>query len=321
MHSQPLDSLAGFYSPAMLAAVLPVYRAHLNARFESERCARTDQLGGVAAGLVSVSTTCKAPENANFRELLENAEEIEVDKKETRITRLRKSLGIAAKCLHNLGKKNQRVWMQTLTYSGDNSAWRPEHISRYLDALRKWHYSRTGSKKVRYVWCAELQKRGVIHYHVIIWLDDALTPPMGDRSWRNKGRFEPPMWPHGMTNRLLSHAPVAYIMKYASKIESKNVGNFPKGARIHGCGGLDVAGRGIRRWIIWPSYIQGNADCTERWKPVKGGGFQNSDTGEILLSEFIPKGRSFSRFVRIRKHPRLINPDGPFSWLKPHGAQ
>ena len=78
-NSQPLDSLAGFYSPAMLAAVLPVYRAHLNARFESERCARHDQLSGVAAGLVSVSTTCKTTENANFRELLESSEEIEGD--------------------------------------------------------------------------------------------------------------------------------------------------------------------------------------------------------------------------------------------------
>lgn len=291
-------------------------RARSQGAFNEEQGARTLHLGGVAAGLVSVSTTCKEGELKNFSELLAEAETVEIDKNIARLTRLRKSLGVAAKCLHNLGAKNQRVWMQTLTYAGDNSQWRAEHISRYLDALRKWHYSRTGTKKVRYVWCAELQKRGVIHYHVVIWLDNSLTPPMADRPWKNKGRCEAPMWRHGMTNRLESHAPVAYIMKYASKIETKNVGGFPRGSRIHGCGGLDVVGRGIRRWVLWPSYVQGNAEICEPWKPAKGGGYQNASTGEILLAEFAPKGCGFTRFVRVRRHPRAIDASGPFNWLK-----
>ena len=66
------------------------------------------------------------------------------------------------------GVKQAAGSMQTLTYKGDNRQWRPEHISRYLDALRRWHYNRTGSKTVRYAWVAELQARGVIHYHVIV---------------------------------------------------------------------------------------------------------------------------------------------------------
>lgn len=290
---------------------------------EQEQGARMAQLGGVAAGLVSVSTTCKEGELKKFSELLAEAETVEIDKNAARITRLRKSLGVAAKCLHNLGARNQRIWMQTLTYRGDNSAWRAEHISRYLDALRKWHYSRTGSKKVRYVWCAELQpQRGVIHYHVVLWLDNALTPPKGDRPWKSTVRgavvWHPPMWRHGMTNRLESHAPVAYIMKYASKIETKNIGGFPRGARIHGCGGLDVSGRGIRRWVMWPSYVQGNADCTERWRPAKGGGYENVATGEVLHAEFAPAGGGFTRFVRVRRHPRAIEAAGPFMWLPCH---
>lgn len=321
MSAQLFDSFDGFYDPAMLSAVVPAYKADSAARAESMRCARLAHLGGVAAGLVSVSTTCKDPDGLSFGELLAQADEVKIDRAQARITRLRKSLGIAAKVLHNLGSKNQRVWMQTLTYAGDNRAWKPEHISRYLDALRKWHYSRTGSKKVRYVWCAELQQRGVIHYHVIVWLNDALTPPKADRSWRNKDRWEPPMWPHGMTNRLLSHAPVAYIMKYASKIESKNLATFPRGARIHGCGGLDAPGRGIRRWITWPAYVQGNADCSDRWRPAKGGGFENAETGELLQSEFVPKGRSYTCFVRVRRHPRQIDPAGPFSWFTPAALQ
>lgn len=290
-------------------------RARMAVGQDEVQGARMAQLGGVAAGLVSVSTTCKEGEFKNFSELLAEAEIVEIDKDVARLTRLRKSLGVAAKCLHNLGAKNQRVWMQTLTYAGDNGQWRAEHISRYLDALRKWHYSRTGVKKVRYVWCAELQKRGVIHYHVVVWLDNSLTPPKADRPWKNKGRWEPPMWRQGMSNRLESHAPVAYIMKYASKIETKNVGGFPRGARIHGCGGLDVTGRGIRRWVLWPAYVQGNAEVGEPWKPAVGGGYQNHATGEILLAEFVPTGCGFKRFVRVRRHPRAIEAAGPFNWF------
>jgi len=299
-------------------------RARMAVGQAEEQGARMAHLGGAAAGLVSVSTTCKRGEFKNFSELLAEAETVEIDKNAARITRLRKSLGVASKCLHNLGAKNQRIWMQTLTYRGDNSAWRAEHISRYLDALRKWHYSRTGSKKVRYVWCAELQERGVIHYHVVLWLDNALTPPKADRPWKSTVRgvvtWNPPMWRHGMSNRLESHAPVAYIMKYASKIESKNIGGFPRGARIHGCGGLDATGRGIRRWVMWPAYVQGNADCSERWRPAKGGGYENVATGEILLAEFAPTGGGFTRFARVRRHHRAIEAAGPFNWFNPLDA-
>ena len=42
---------------------------------------------------------------------------IEIDKQQARVTRLRKSLGVAAKQLHNLGSKRQKVWMLTLTYA------------------------------------------------------------------------------------------------------------------------------------------------------------------------------------------------------------
>ncbi|MBH1976865.1 MAG: hypothetical protein I8H67_00750 [Comamonadaceae bacterium] len=245
-----------------------------------------------------------------------------MDRHQARVTRLRKGLGIAAKQLHNQGPIGQQIWMQTLTYKGDNRNWRPEHISRFLDALRKWHYSRTGHKTTRYAWVAELQERGVIHYHVIVWLSNGLTPPKPDTAWRRRDKhgnsyIEPPMWPHGMSNRLRSTAPVAYLMKYASKIESKNIGRFPHGARIHGAGGLDPSGRSIRRWVLWPAYVQGNASVTDTYRPAPGGGYVNAETGELLLSEFAPTGGGFSRFIRVRNTPRRINPSGPFSWYCP----
>lgn len=265
-----------------------------------------------SAGLVSVSTTCTGVPVPVW--MAENT--IAIDRKQCRVTRLRKGLGVAAKQLHNQGPKNQQVWMQTLTYAGDNRDWKPEHISGYLHQLRRWHYAKTGSNKVRYAWVAELQQRGVIHYHLICWLPGGLTPPKPDTPWRHpKYGMQAPMWPHGMSNRLKATAPVAYLMKYASKIESKTVGSFPHGARIHGAGGLDPSGRCIRRWVLWPAYVQGNASVDDRFRPAKGGGYLNDSTGEFLPSEFSPIGLGFSRFVRVRATPRRIEASGPFSWV------
>lgn len=302
----------------MNVAAVATLRASSQARFLA---AWESHEARAARGLVSESTTCRSLPTA-----IQWADScITVDRAQARVTRLRKGLGIAAKQLHNQGGRNQQVWMQTLTYAGTNRDWRPEHISRYLDALRKWHYSRTGTKTVRYAWVAELQQRGVIHYHVIVWLDAGLCPPKGDKPWKHGKdragltRWEPPMWPHGMTRRDKAVAPVAYLMKYASKIESKNVGGFPHGARIHGAGGLDPSGRCIRRWVLWPAYVQGNAAVGDSFKPAAGGGYVNAQTGELLRSEWAPTGGGYSSFMRVRVQPRRIDPAGPFSWLPESG--
>lgn len=289
-------------------------RAHARSVACFQRAAER-QAARSAAGLVSVSTSSKVVSTPVF--WAENC--ITIDPKQTRVTRLRKGLGIAAKQLHNQGPTAQKIWMQTLTYAGDNRAWSPHHISEYLKQLRRWHKSRTGSEKVRYAWVAELQQRGVIHYHVIVWLAEGLTPPKPDTAWSRRDawgnrHYELPMWPHGMSNRLQSTAPVAYLMKYASKVESKNIGSFPHGARIHGAGGLDPSGRNIRRWVLWPAYVQGNAQAGDPFKPATGGGYINHETGELLLSEFAPTGGGFTSFIRIRHTPRRIDPSGPFSW-------
>lgn len=305
-------------TPGMVAArkrhvAVSVARAEATHERMSELLAHV-QTAREARGLVSLSTTCKSGISGPSVVDLMAENTIEIDHQKARITRMQKSVGISAKALHNLGEKNQRVWMLTLTYRGTNRNWKPEHISRYLDGLRKWHYSRTGTKKLRYVWVAELQKRGVIHYHVCVWLNHGLTPPKPDSAWKKHGHFQAPMWGHGMSNRVRATHPVAYLMKYASKGTSE--GKFPHGARISGVGGLDEAGRGCRRWVLWPAYVQGNASISDRFRPATGGGYVNADTGEILLSEFIPTGGGFTRFVRVRTTPRrLKNVGGPFEWL------
>lgn len=261
-----VSNLLHFDSTPGMVRAARVAHARSCARFEAQR---VQQEARSASGLVSVSTSLRS--GSAVLDWAENC--ITIDPKASRVTRLRKGLGIAAKQLHNQGDKNQSIWMLTLTYRGDNRQWNPKHISAYLYDLRSWHYARTGSRAVRYAWVAELQQRGVIHYHVIVWLGGGLTPPKPDQPWASTDRkgvkqWHPPMWSHGMSNRLRSTAPVAYLMKYASKIESKNVGTFPHGARIHGAGGMDPTGRSIRRWVLWPAYVQGNASVSDRFKPA-----------------------------------------------------
>lgn len=327
------DDMRPAYQPwqqsAPMGQAVEAWRMRSSGSFAALELAQAEKAR--SAGLVSVSTTWRSgafssvdadgvlQQGSALTEAAENC--ITIDPQQARVTRLRKGLGIAAKQLHNMGPAGQLVWMLTLTYRGDNRQWRPEHISRFLDGLRRWHYARTGSRKVRYAWVAELQGRGVIHYHVIVWLAPGLTPPKPDTAWRRTDRWghrhiECPMWPHGMSNRLRSTAPVAYLMKYASKIDSKGVGEFPHGARIHGAGGMDATGRAIRRWVLWPAYVQGNASVSDRFRPAAGGGYVNLEFGPArpLLAEFAPTGGGFKTFRRVRETPRAIDAVGPFSW-------
>jgi hypothetical protein len=286
-----------------------------------------------ASGLVSVSTS-------GFDDLsipTQWAERcIKIDREQSRVTRLRKGVGVGSKCLLNLGEgRGENNVMVTLTYDlaklerklrdegpqhpvrmGTHAYWQPRHVSDYIRAVRLWFSKRCPGERLRYVWVAELQKRGVLHYHAVFFLPAGVSMPRADkRGW----------WPHGMTNTLKATAPVAYLMKYASKVESKTIGGFPRGARIYGIGGLDAPGAAIKRWCLWPAYVQGNASVSDRFRPAAGGGYLNHATGEFLASEFVPTGGGFTSFIRVRTGPRAVDglghalaPCGPFSWAPVH---
>lgn len=256
------------------------------------------------AGLVSVSTTHTGMFRPDSTVLFLADNAITIDRQQNRVTRLRKGVGIAAKQLHNAaGHRAQKV-MVTMTYRGDNTCWRPTHLTAYMTNVRNW-YKRLTGEALRYVWVAELQERGVIHYHAVFWLRKGVTMPKADkRGW----------WPHGSTKTERAIKPIGYLMTYLSKIESKNVMEFPHGARISGIGGLDKTGRDIKRWVLWPAYVQGNAASGDCFKPAVGGGYTNHATGEYYRSEFQPVGNSFKTFIRVHTHTRQIDASGPFSW-------
>ncbi|VTY21886.1 Uncharacterised protein [Xylophilus ampelinus] len=293
-------------------------RQQSQARFAA---AWSEQEARAARGLVSESTSGFALKRSVPTAVAWAERCITIDRAQARITRLRKAVGIGSKCLLNLSHTPaENNVMVTLTYRGTNADWRPRHISDYIRHVRAWFKERCPGEKLRYVWVGELQDgkrredgegRGVIHYHAIFFLPAGVSMPQADR----KG-----WWPHGFTNTEKGRAPVAYLMSYAKKADSKNVRGFPRGARIHGVGGLCAVGAAIKRWALWPAYVQGNASINDPFKPAKGGGYLNAQTGEFVQSEWAPTGGGYSSFTRVRVQPRAIEAAGPFSWVRPHGV-
>lgn len=233
-----------------------------------------------------------------------------IDNLKMRCSRLRRNLGVAAKLL---SLSSKRCWMLTLTYA-DAKGWKPSDVRDCLQRLRVWLW-RAYKAKLKYLWVMELQKRksgaqkGEVapHYHLVVWVPREVSKDelkLDDRGY----------WPHGHTNAVEAVAPVNYVMKYASKFD--NQGDFPKGARCNGRGGLDMAGRNALRWLNYPSFVQGRASVNFRWTRRTGGGWTDTH-GTYWPSEWalIDRTSKGAELLRVFKHPRLVDPSGPFSWL------
>lgn len=163
----------------------------------------------------------------------------------------------------------------TLTYRGSDE-WSPSHIRDYLKCVREW--ARRKRIRVPYVWVAELQGRGVIHYHVCHWVPLSVKLPFPDqRGW----------WQHGMSNLKPvtggASGLMAYLGKYMSKLDSSSVLKFPKGARLFGHGGLSPDSRREIRYRVAPYWVQ---DFFGTFADIRRsvGGWVDSLTGLFLKS-------------------------------------
>lgn len=183
---------------------------------------------------------------------------------------MRRSVLTAARLLTDdvpAGGFRYRPAMVTLTYR-DADGWSPDHVRDFLQRVRVW--AKRKGFRLRYVWVAELQRRGALHYHVIVWLPFSM--PMPDRrGW----------WSHGSTRVEWARSAVGYLAKYAAKADGGG-GVFPRGARIHGAGGLTEGARRVRRWWMYPRELR--ASCTPSHDVVrlKGGGYVSRALGVIL---------------------------------------
>jgi hypothetical protein len=166
-----------------------------------------------------------------------------------------------------------KVAMLTVTYA-DPLAWDARHVSELLQHVRKWMKRR--GHTLRYVWVAELQRRGAVHYHLCIWLPRGLTLPKPDKQgW----------WPHGFSNIKWARKAVGYCLKYVSKLESKDC-QFPKGMRLHGAGGLDGEGRSHKAWRFLPAWLQQQTNPDLKISRQQGGGWFSRVTGETFNSPY-----------------------------------
>lgn len=208
---------------------------------------------------------------------------------EKRVKRLKANVW-AAGHLHNLPKPGHRptqAWFVTLTYRLVDG-WRPNHIAEAMDAYRRW--CKRENVPCEYLFVAELQSRGAVHYHMLVWLPRGKRMPMWDKETRASKRQVAPFWNHGMTNTQKAKAGVGYLMKYLSKLGEFTI--FPEGIRLYGMGGLTPEARQIRYWQNLPQWIKndhGVGDITRM-----GRHYVETLTGEVLPAmwkrEFCPGG-------------------------------
>lgn len=208
-----------------------------------------------------------------------------VDAVQSRLTRMRRAVLTAARLAAQSSPRGGRWVMVTLTYRPEVS-WESKHISNFTNCVRTWA-SRKGFR-TRYLWVMELTRANVPHYHCLIWIPKGFTLPKADeQGW----------WKHGMTRTELARSAVGYLAKYSSKGSS---GQFPKGGRIHGHGGLDFEARLELRWWMLPRYVREHVSSLDR-VVRKAGGFVAAATGEFFRSAwaFAGCGPGFVRLVKI----------------------
>jgi len=161
---------------------------------------------------------------------------------EMRIQKLRKTIYNAGVHFAETLPRSFRPWLFTLTYA-EVDAWKPNHIRDYLKRVRSFLHRRGIS--LRCAWVAELQQRGAVHYHIILWLPRSIRLPKSDtQGW----------WSFGYTNQQIAKKGVGYLMKYVSKMDSKH--KFPHRCRIFGVSGLDKEGKQRVRYYKAPKYIR-----------------------------------------------------------------
>lgn len=224
-----------------------------------------------------------------------------LDPQKIRIRKMKSSVITSARLLEsrlNVGagrNADHRAAFLTLTYARIED-WDPNDIKLFLTSVRNY-LARRGFK-FRYVWVAELQSRGAVHYHVVVYLprlpgtSKFLRLPKPDKlGW----------WKKGSTNICWARRAVGYLTKYVSKSSELPAGfKFPKGLRLYGAGGLTKDDRVELRYWRAPFYARQALGSLADIRKVKGGYLDNF-TGLFVKSPWMLVGFVDSRpfFVYI----------------------
>lgn len=246
-----------------------------------------------ASGLVSISTSDGRQSDTK------NPNVFLVDADEARLRRMKRSVCKAAE-VHQSAMQHAQGYapaMVTLTYASMGD-WHPRHLSAAVKLCREW-LARRGHK-MRYVWVAELQDRGAIHYHLITWFPCSKggrkttdTPPFWDaQGW----------WPHGHSQSAWADNPVGYIASYVTKINSKD--RLPCGARMHGSGGFDLAQRARMAYHSRPTWVRDLSYIGQKIKRARGGGIERHfacGLSQLIRSPYVLLMRGKGRAVVARR--------------------
>jgi len=227
-----------------------------------------------------------------------------VDAREARLKRMRQSVLTTGRLFVESPPRGYRevALMLTLTYR-PGVEWEPRHVTELQGHVRRWLKYR--GLPCRYVWVAELQKRGVVHYHVLVWVPHRCRLPFPDRAgW----------WPYGDTNVVRATSATGYLSKYVSK--GPGAGTFPRGCRMHGAGGLSQAQARVRRWWLLPSYIRDINRPEHDIRRAAGGGFVCRELALAARSPFglVAVSKGGVRLLRIGPPPPALP---PLRWVCP----
>lgn len=199
---------------------------------------------------------------------------LSLDPKKSRLRKMRSTVTTAARMFQerlNVGKgrnATHRAAMLTLTYHNIDD-WSPDHVRSLLTHIRNF-LSRRGHS-FYYVWTAELQARGAVHYHIVVFL-----PRHGSRFLKLPKPDSMGWWSHGQSNICWARHAIAYIAKYASKASELPEGkSFPKGLRLYGVGGVLPSERIELRYWRAPMFARTELGRTADIRKVPGGYIDN----------------------------------------------
>lgn len=240
---------------------------------------------GAALGLVSSKTSDPliAPQDLASKKF------VLIDPHQQRAARCKRSILNASRLItHRMQGKKARyqVAFVTLTYRNQED-WSPRHISAFLHRVRQ--YLKRKGWPLLGLWKAEMQKRGVIHYHLLIWLPRGQNLPKPDKQgW----------WPWGMTNITRAKNAYGYVAKYLKKEEHAML---PKGARIFSLMGMEKQEKREIRWWNTPKWLREKWPVEHDPQRCKGGGWVSRLTGEISKSSYQFHGFMWHEGRRILK--------------------
>ena len=154
---------------------------------------------------------------AYFRNL-NNGHLIYIDLFKNRLLKLQHSIFAWAQVFQDYQKQNPLSFVMVgLTYAPTFTP-TPNDIRTYIKKIKR----QLGSDLKGFAWVAELQSRGVLHYHVIFAIEPSAYLARPDSG----------QWPFGSSNIKRARTPF-YLASYTSKKYQKDFSKFPDGFRAY----------------------------------------------------------------------------------------